>query len=139
MLLPAWLDGNADLFLGLGFASFFLFVGTLALIPLIVIRIPVDYFNRKRRSPALKRHEHPFLGWFWLLFKNCLGGICVAAGLAMLVLPGQGLLTILVGVMLIDFPGKFALERRLVRHPRVFRSLNWIRFKAGKARLQPPL
>jgi len=50
----------------------------------------------------------------------------------MLVLPGQGLLTILFGIALLDFPGKYRLERRIVSYPKVLNSINWIRKKANK-------
>ena len=50
----------------------------------------------------------------------------------MLILPGQGILTILIGLFLMNFPGKFKLERKLIAMPKVLKSLNWIRTKAGK-------
>ena len=58
--------------------------------------------------------------------------LLVAAGLAMLFLPGQGLLTVLIGVCVMDFPGKRGLLQRLVRGPKVQGALNWIRRKRGK-------
>lgn len=56
----------------------------------------------------------------------------------MLVLPGQGLVTILAGLLLLDFPGKFKLERALVRQPAVMNALNWIRVRRGRPPLQVP-
>ncbi len=53
----------------------------------------------------------------------------------MLMTPGQGLLTILVGLVLTDFPGKHKIEQKLIAMPKVLSSLNWIRAKAKK----PPL
>jgi hypothetical protein len=53
----------------------------------------------------------------------------------MLILPGQGFLTIVTGLLLINYPGKYKLEQKLVEIPSVFRTLNWIRVKANK----PPL
>jgi hypothetical protein len=53
----------------------------------------------------------------------------------MLVLPGQGILTIATGLLLMDYPGKFRLERRIVATPMVLKGLNWLRAKAN----QPPL
>ena len=57
------------------------------------------------------------------------------AGIAMLVLPGQGLLTILIGLTLLNFPGKYTAERRLAGRPRIARTLNRIRAAARR----PPL
>ena len=59
----------------------------------------------------------------------------VLAGLAMLILPGQGLVSILIGVMMIDFPGKYAFEKWLVSRSSVFRFMTWVRSKAKR----PPL
>jgi hypothetical protein len=70
--------------------------------------------------------------------KNLLGLVFVLAGVAMLVLPGQGILTILIGLMLMNFPGKRGLEQRLVQQPSVWRAINWIRSKAHQPALEMP-
>ena len=57
------------------------------------------------------------------------------AGIIMLALPGQGILTILVGLMLVDFPGKYGAERWVVGQRSVLKGINWIRTKSGKPRL----
>jgi hypothetical protein len=51
----------------------------------------------------------------------------------MLFTPGQGILTILAGLLLMNFPGKYRLERWLVQRPGVLSSLNWLRTRRGKA------
>ena len=74
-------------------------------------------------------------GLLWGAFalaKNLLGVAFILAGVAMLVLPGQGLLTILLGLGLTNFPGKYALEQRLVARPSVRWALDQIRQKAGR-------
>jgi len=63
--------------------------------------------------------------------KNIIGVLLILAGIAMLVLPGQGVLTILIGLGITDFPGKYKLERKLVSNQAVFKSLNWMRKRAG--------
>jgi hypothetical protein len=45
------------------------------------------------------------------------------------------LLTLLVGVFLLDFPGKYAFEKWLVGRPGVLRMINWLRRRRGR----PPL
>ncbi len=50
----------------------------------------------------------------------------------MLVLPGQGLLTILFGLILMDFPRKRQLERRLIKVQPVRAAANWIRQRYGR-------
>jgi hypothetical protein len=73
-----------------------------------------------------------------LIVKNLLGIVFIVAGLIMLLLPGQGVLTILIGLTLMNFPGKHALERWIVRQPAVLRAINWIRAKAHQPALEFP-
>ena len=119
----------------LGLISLAAFVVTLIALPLAVVYLPEDYFVRDRRKGTAPSRRHP-LAWFALAaMKNVLGVLFVLAGLAMLVLPGQGLLTIAVGLTLMNFPGKYRLERRFVRQSVVRKALDRIRARAGK----PPL
>jgi len=115
-----------------------MFVATLVALPPLIVRIPEDYFVRRRRARLLRQGSRPWLGYLVLAGKNLAGGLLVLAGIAMLVLPGQGVVTILVGLLLLDFPGKFRLERRIVRQPAVMKALNWIRQRRGQPPLQPP-
>lgn len=108
------------------------FVGSLFAVPWILVRLPSDYFLFESREPAILKDTHPLLRATLIVLKNLLGGVFLAGGIAMLVLPGQGILTILLGVSLIDFPGKYALQRKLVRQDAVHRSINWIRRRRGR-------
>lgn len=127
--VPSWITDNAGLFWAVGIASVVIFFASLLIMPALVIRIPVDYFTHERRPPSRFANRHPSVRLLILIAKNVLGGVLVLAGIAMLVLPGQGLLTILVGFLLVDFPRKYALERWLVRKPVVHRPINWLRRK----------
>lgn len=118
--------------------SLLMFVVTLVVFPLVIIYLPEDYFVRDRRDPARQTRRHPAVWLALTILKNLLGVVLVAAGLVMVALPGQGLLTMLIGVTLMNFPGKFALERRIVSRPSVANTLNRIRETAGKTRLQLP-
>lgn len=111
------------------------FIGTLIIVPLLVIRIPSDYFAHATRHRAPWATHHPFVRWALLLTKNLAGYVFVLAGILMLVLPGQGLLTILMGVMLLDFPGKYRFERWLVTRRPVAKSINWLRNRARRTPL----
>ena len=116
-------SGRTSVFLGwLSAASVLMFFGSLIAVPWLVVRIPADYFLRQRHYVDRWRPRHPLLRLAFLALKNLLGVVLVLAGVAMLVLPGQGILTILVGLLFLDFPGKFALERRLARQPPVLRA-----------------
>lgn len=114
------------------------FVGTLIGVPWVVARLPHDYFNQSHRAVWRLSLEAP---WYALLLgavKNVLGVLLVLLGLAMLVTPGQGLLTLLVGLLLMNFPGKYQLERWLVCRPGVMKALDWLRKRKGQPPFEPP-
>jgi hypothetical protein len=115
-------------------AAVVLLIG-LVVLPAIVVQLPPDYFVRDRRVPVHHVRRHPLLWWLVSVLKNIFGLVLVVAGIAMLVLPGQGLLTILMGLGLVNFPGKFALERWIFGWPAVTFALNRLRSAAGR----PPL
>ncbi|MEO6595256.1 MAG: PGPGW domain-containing protein [Planctomycetota bacterium] len=127
-----WLSGHSGL---LGW-MFVLSIGSLVLtgllLPVFVARLPWDYFLASRGQLARRRGV---VQWLLRIGKNLLGLVFVLAGIAMLVLPGQGLLTILIGLLLVDFPGKRAIELRIVRRPTILKFLNSMRSRRG----QPPL
>ena len=119
------------MWVGLIMFSVIAFVGTLIAIPAILIRLPPDYFKNHHHKPWFANH-HPVIRTLGLLIKNIAGIIFLLAGIAMLFLPGQGLLTMLLGILFIDFPGKHRLEQKLIQHPQVLKAINAFREKAGK-------
>ena len=122
----------ADLLTLLGLLSVVTFVGSLVAVPWLIGRMRADYFLTHWQVVQARHRRHPALALTVFLARNALGLLLVAAGLAMLFLPGQGLLTVLIGVSVMDFPGKRGLLQRLVRGPKVQGALNWIRRKRGK-------
>jgi len=136
-MILEWVRIHETAFWWIGTLSMATFVGTLIIIPILIVRIPADYFKRKKQKPepCYKNHYAPicFIG---LVFKNLFGIIFVLAGVAMLFLPGQGFITILIGIMMLNFPGKLAMERRIVQQPTVLRAINWIRAKANRPVLE---
>lgn len=104
----------------------------------VVVRLPVDYFSAGRREPVAFLGDHPLLRLVVLVGKNLVGVSLVVAGVLMLFVPGQGLLTIVMGVLLLDFPGKFRVERWLVTRRAVWRSINWLRRRAGREEFRRP-
>lgn len=119
----------------MGVGSAFVFVISLLSLPWLVAQIPDDYFVPKKRQPTQWKTRQPLIRLIVLIGKNCLGYMLLLGGILMLFLPGQGLLTMITGLLLIDYPGKFRLERKIVNTPTVLKSLNWLRAKAHK----PPL
>ena len=136
--LITWIRDHDTTLWWLASGSVIMFVGGLILVPLLVVRIPHDYFAHEERPPAPWSNQHWFVQILLLVVKNILGVILLLLGIAMLLLPGQGLLSILMGIMLLNFPGKFQLERWFVRRPAVLRSINWLRGKANQDPLLLP-
>ena len=118
-------------------ASLLSLVLAVALLPVLVTRIPCDYLSQPRRVRALVSIRHPILRLALLFMKNLVGGTLLLAGLLMLLTPGQGLLTLTVGLLLVDFPGKHAVERWLIVRPPIFRAINRLRMRRGYSPLLP--
>jgi hypothetical protein len=133
--LLAWLRGNEALLGWLAATSVVTFVGSLLAVPWLVVRIPADYFARDGHRPPPWAELRPPVRALLRVGKNVVGCLFVLAGIAMLVLPGQGVLTIVLGVLLIDFPGKREIERRIVARPAILQSINWLRQRKGQAPL----
>ena len=134
-MIIAWLRAHDTALWWLAAASIVTFVGTLIVVPWLVVRIPSDYFTHGKRHKTLWADQHAVVRAVLLIGKNILGGLFVTAGIGMLVLPGQGLLTIAIGVMLLDFPGKYRLERWFATRGPVLRSINWLRRRAERTPL----
>ena len=113
-----------------------MFVGSTVVTAWLVIRLPATYF-----CDAYTRDVwgdwHPGLRWTGLLLKNLLGILLVVLGgiMAVPVIPGPGILILVLGVILLDFPGKRRLEQWLVYRATVLHAMNRLRQRYGK----PPL
>ena len=127
-----YIQSHETALLWLAIGSVVSFVGTLILVPFLVIRIPDDYFSHSRRHHAPWAQHHRIVRGLLLFLKNIIGVIFVLAGILMLVLPGQGLLTIVIGIILLDFPGKFKLERWMISHRIILKSINWLRQRSKR-------
>jgi hypothetical protein len=105
--------------------SVVMMVGTLAAVPSIVRRMPADIFVRPPPRRSLR----------WRIARNVLGFALLAAGIAMLVLPGQGVLTMLVGLAIVDLPFRRRVLLGLLKRRAVRQGLQRLREKVGA----PPL
>ncbi len=130
-----WLGANQAILWWLTAFSAVTFVLTLITVPWLIVRLPPDYFGRHRRRKRLLADKPWWLRAIFELIKGIIGVLLIMLGLAMLVLPGQGLLTILIGLTFLNFPGKFRLERWLASRPPVLAAINWLRRRAA----QPPM
>lgn len=116
--------------------SAILFLLSLLLIPLILIRIPEDYFIRNKHKSDTERTTKSPRKILLKVLCNILGWFLLLCGVAMLLLPGQGILTILISLTLIDFPYKRRLEYYLISRPMVIKNINKLRKKGRVAPLR---
>ena len=108
--------------------AFVLGVAATLLVPRAIARLPEDYFVRPatptRRAVKVAR---------WLV-----GGLLAVAGVAMLVLPGPGIASIIVGLVVLDLPLLRRVAIRLLRRPGVARSVTRVREARGRGPLLLP-
>ena len=122
-----------NLILWFGSISLFVFLFSLLSIKWLVSLIPEDYFINKKDS---KIKTNNILIWYIvLIFKNLIGYSLILGGVMMLVLPGQGLFTIIIGLMMSNYPGKYSIEKKFIAIPTILKSINWLRRKSNK----PPI
>jgi hypothetical protein len=102
---------------------------TFTTISMLLISLPSDYFSRKKRVSRIK---NPVLRLLLRLVQNVCGAVFLIAGFIMLFTPGPGILSVLVGIILCDFPGKRRVERKIVARPRVLSMINRIRARYNR-------
>ncbi|MBA4724185.1 MAG: PGPGW domain-containing protein [Gammaproteobacteria bacterium] len=125
-----WLEKNSYVLLYLGIFSFCIFFISIFGIKYFAAKIPKDYFTNKQRVSRLK--ESSLALWLvYIVIKNFIGYIFIIFGILALVLPGQGILMILIGLVMSDYPRKQNLERRIISIKTVRRGVNWLRKKSG--------
>lgn len=104
-------------------------------LPVLVIYMPRDYF-----LGAHRRRRRGLSSYWFTTARNVLALFLAVAGFLMLILPGQGLLTLLAAVIMSEMPGKYRLERWIILRPGILKTVNWIRRKYQKApMLAPPV
>ncbi len=107
---------------------------SIVIVVVMAVKIPANYFSSHYHADFLPDSSW-LTRWSATILKNVAGAILVAAGVVMLIGPGQGILTILVGLILMDIPGKRPLEARIIKRPTVLAAVNKLRSKYNK----PPL
>ena len=112
------------------------FAGSLGIISFILVKVPPTYFQQSHPR-QFWAERHPLIRWSGLIGKNLLGAVLVLLGIVMSIpgVPGQGILTILLGIMLLDFPGKRQLEHNLVSRPMILEKINRLRHRFSKSPL----
>ena len=115
-------------------ASLLMAAASLLMFPLWLLRLPADYFLARTAPPA----DLSLRGQLLWLSRNLFAMLLLLLGILMLFLPGQGVLTILIAISLSTLPGKYRLERAMIRRPSLFRAANWIRMKYHHPPFQHP-
>ena len=105
-----------------GIVSLGLCAGGLAVIPALVRRLPYDYFVRPPPSRSLASK----------VVRNVAAVLLIAAGVAMLILPGPGVVGLLFGLSILDLPIKHRALRWLLKHDKIQEGLQRLRSKVGK-------
>ena len=101
---------------------------SIILVPFFIQNLPADYF--KKRKIRSKPAWVPFpLHILYLVVKNIIGIVLIIMGLAMIVLPGQGLITLIIGIILTDIPGERKAFLFVLRKTPVLKGMNWLRKK----------
>jgi hypothetical protein len=139
--MTEWLDSfwqtltPGNILLGVGL--FLLSLGlSFAAIAVVMVKIPRNYFSTHYTQDFMP--DSPWLvRWGAVILKNLFGVFLILLGLALSLpgVPGQGLLTILLGIIMLDIPGKRPLEARIIRRPNVLAAINKLRARFDK----PPL
>ena len=107
-----------------------------AAIAVVMVKIPADYFSSDYKGEFMKGSSW-FVRWSAVIFKNLFGVFLILLGILLSLpgVPGQGILTILLGIIMIDIPGKRPLEARIIKRPKVRDAINNLRQRFNK----PPL
>lgn len=121
----------------LGVGLFVLSFGlSILAIAIVMVKIPENYFSSHYQQDFLPNSSF-LVRWGAVILKNLLGFFLILLGIVLSLpgVPGQGLLTILLGLIMIDIPGKRPLEARIIKRPTILATINNLRIKYNK----PPL
>ena len=123
--------------IGLGVGLFLISLTvSFAAIAVVMVKIPENYFSTHYKRDFLPGSPW-IVRWGAVIAKNILGLflICLGSVLSLPGVPGQGILTILLGLIMIDIPGKRPLEAKIIERTAVRNAIDKLRAKYGK----PPL
>ena len=109
-------------------------VASYGLIVIGMIKIPADYFS-PNYVQEIGSDKHFSVRWAAFIIKNTIGFLLIIAGAVMIFTPGPGVPTILLGLIMMDIPGKRPLEAKLIQRQMVLSAVNDLRAKYNK----PPL
>ncbi len=120
-VLFEWLKGHGVMLISVSVMSF---VVSILFCTLVIAYLPSDYFLP---TGGASRIKHPVLRIGLKFLKNLFAIVLVVVGIIQLLLPGQGVLTMLIGIIISDLPGKRRVERRIIQLPAILATANGIR------------
>ncbi len=105
-------------------------------IGVVMVKIPENYFSSHYQQDFMPGSSW-VVRWGAVIAKNIFGVFLILLGLILSLpgVPGQGILTILLGLIMIDIPGKRPLEARIIKRPAILSAINDLRARYKK----PPL
>ena len=130
--LLIWIDSHKSVLVYTGLFSFIMLFLAAVSVPFIINMLSEDYFLKKKRRSSLKTVSEYIIFFSTAVLRNSIGLFLFISGFLMLFIPGQGLLTIFISLLFIDFPGKWKLQKKIVRNNKIHSVLNWIRRKGGR-------
>ncbi|MDB5291001.1 MAG: Chemotaxis protein methyltransferase CheR [Phycisphaerales bacterium] len=132
-----WLHEHAGVLVA---ASIGASVALLLAVAVWAVRMPADYFVRDQEDAQRTVPRHPALRMVLLVIGNVAGFALAALGVLMTLplVPGPGIVLVLIGLSLTSFPGKHKLQRRIITSHWVLAPLNRLRAAFNKPPLQVP-
>jgi hypothetical protein len=102
---------------------------TMLIAGVILVTLPPDYLVDGDGRP---RH------WTFRVVRSIAGVVLVVVGVLLSLpgIPGQGLLTVLAGLILIEFPGRHRIVRAIIGRPAVLTAVNRLRARFGRRSLR---
>ena len=128
-------DWASQHFIWVLIVSVLVFIASLAIAWLLILRLPKDYLCCTAKTNCHETPRSPLSYIGRKIVLNSLGFMLFVIGIIMLFTPGQGILFILLGVTLMDLPYKHEMTQRLARRKGILRIINRIRTKSGKEEL----
>ena len=119
---------------GLFLTSLLLSFGAIAI---VMVKIPANYFSSHYVQDFLPNSSW-IVRWGAVILKNIFGVLLIGLGIILSLpgVPGQGILTILLGLIMLDIPGKRPVEARIIKRPTVLAAINNLRQRYGKPVLE---
>ena len=118
-----WISDYNQIIQWAGIVSVFLFFLSLFLLRYVILRMPEDYFIT---ASSISKNPQKIIV---RVAKNAVGFLLTICGIILLFTPGQGMITILIGLCLIDLAIVNQFKKKIINNSKVQKALNWIRTK----------